>query len=126
LAGEALIPKYVSSPPLVHGVGLNRVAVPGKVPVIVAGALGSLFGSNKSRRRVLPVAGPGETVKPKSLGGFKDVGLLLPLSMHWVSAGAQYPCSGSFIIAAQHDIPLAATTKASLIGNVFIRISFHV
>jgi hypothetical protein len=29
-------------------------------------------------------------VKPKLFGGFKDVGLLLPLSMHWVAAGAQY------------------------------------
>ena len=37
-AGEALIPKNASRSPLVQAVALNRVAVPEKVPVIVAGA----------------------------------------------------------------------------------------
>lgn len=91
------MPKYVSSCPVVQGVGLNSVAVPGRVPVI-ANELGaaSLSGTRISTTKS-PVPGPGDTVKPQLMGGLLDVGLLVPLSIHWL---AQYPCRGSNVVSA--------------------------
>src|ERR1700730_1634092 len=83
LDGLALIPKYASRAPLVNGVAENKVAVPEKVPVSakLAGA-GSLLGTSTSIKKLLPDAGPGETVKPKFMGGLLVVGEFVPLSMH--------------------------------------------
>jgi hypothetical protein len=82
LFGEALIPKYGARLPLVHAVELNKVAVPERVPVSakLAGLL-SLLGTSTSMNKV-PVAGPGETVKPKFEGGLVLVGEFVPLSTH--------------------------------------------
>ena len=91
LAGEALIPKYPSSIPLLNGVPLNKAAVAEpviSVPVIVGVMPVLLLGSSMSMRILTPVAGPGLTVKPKPVMGFWDVGLLLPLSLHPTE---QYP-----------------------------------
>ncbi len=92
LVGEALIPKYVSSWPLVQAVRLNSEAVPERaklfndppwVPVIAKirapGMGSSLLGTNISTRKS-PVWGPGEMVKPK-FGGFVLVGVFVPLSI---------------------------------------------
>src|SRR5262249_29261254 len=82
LFGLALIPKYASSMPLVHGVAENKVAVAATVPVIAKLAgLASLSGTSTSMVK-LPVAGPGEVVKPKFTGGLMVVGEFVPLSMH--------------------------------------------
>src|SRR5215468_10161403 len=82
LAGLALIPKYASSMPLVHGVAENKVAVAEAVPVSAKLAgLASLLGTSTSMVK-LPVAGPGEVVKPKFTGGLMLVGEFVPLSMH--------------------------------------------
>jgi hypothetical protein len=94
LFGLALIPKYASSMPLVHGVAENKVAVAEAVPVSAKLAgLASLLGTSTSMVK-LPVAGPGEVVKPKFTGGLLVVGEFVPLSMHCPTP-AQYPCKVS-------------------------------
>src|SRR5215831_14927099 len=100
--------KYESSCPLVHGVGLNSVAVPVKVPMRSNDnddGLGlKLLGIRISRRR-FPVPPP-SIVKPKSIGGLLVVGLFEPLSTHCEDP-AQYPCIEPVpepcIGLAQHD-----------------------
>jgi len=82
LFGLAVIPRYASRLPLVHGVAENKVAVAATVPVI-AKLLGLAKLSGVSTSMVkLPVAGPGEVVKPKFMGGLLVVGEFVPLSMH--------------------------------------------
>src|SRR5262245_49389305 len=79
LAGLALIPKYASRFPLVHGEELKSVAVPLSGPLIsilpVSGPpplLGSSTSTKKSPEKELP---PGSLEKkPKSNGGLLVVG----------------------------------------------------
>ena len=70
-AGEALIPKYASSIPLVHGVALTRVAVPGVLPVTRTKDRTLRCPESASSSSKSPEAAPGETVKPKLLGGWR-------------------------------------------------------
>src|SRR5262249_6894744 len=82
LFGLALIPKYASSMPLVHGVAENKVAVAEAVPVSAKLAgLASFFGNSTAMVK-LPLAGARGGAKPKFTGGLLVVGEFVPLSMH--------------------------------------------
>jgi hypothetical protein len=61
----------------------------------------------------------GEIVKVKAGKGLITVGVTVPLSVHDVPI--MQPCSGSTIVCAQQDMPLAAIAKATFSANRFIK-----
>src|SRR5215467_9505413 len=80
--GDAENPRYGSSCPDVNAVWLSTVAlnVPPPETLMVKGPTPDPrfpFGVKMSTRK-LPVAGPGDTEKPKFVGGFEVIGVFVP------------------------------------------------
>src|SRR5579859_3650009 len=87
LVGLALIPKYESRAPLVHGVLLKSLAVPLSVPVSTIlrfdgitepVGVSNLSGTSRSMNSS-PELGPEDDVNPNSRGGLKGVPEFMPL-----------------------------------------------